>query len=1132
MRFCFFSLMFSRWCLFNRKRQFNMYEIQAYKTTMSRLITSESCKELQKDPSSIRNICILAHVDHGKTSLSDSLLASNGIISTNLAGKVRFLDSREDEQMRGITMESSAISLFFRVLKKLDNGEVEASNNFINLIDSPGHIDFSSEVSAASRLCDGAVVLVDVVEGVCSQTVTVLRQCWTDNLKPVLVLNKVDRLVTELKFSSEEAYDHLQRVIENVNSVIGTFFQSDRALNDYRDTEDEDHNQEDDSELYFHPERNNVIFASAVDGWGFNIGQIAKFYEKKLGMNRNKLNQVLWGDFYFDSKNKKILTKKGLKGKVMKPLFVSFILDNIWKIYENCLVEQGTEPDFEKIQKMCTVIGVQLTARDVRTKDYRNLVRTIMKQWLPVSTAVLLTIVEKVPSPLESQKKRLDSILADTPDSDLLDSKLREAMEKCDSKGPVSAYVSKMLSIPREELPKTEGLENTVNAAQTVEKNDKKQEIIEENNNRVVEDLSIEEKIQQLDISKKVFENDNMIEAEPEDRESEFEKAVDEEIIIRTNKGDEIKIITELAPAFDINIGGSTIKNEKNKTTNLMFDNNYEDDYDEDSDKEDYNMMDYVPPDIDPSDPLAALFEYDDEDPFGDYGFDEDDDTTGNEAFIAFGRIYSGTLKIGQSVTVLEPKYSPLAPTEFVYHNVKITDLYLFMGRDLLPLTEVPCGNIVGIGGLAGRLLKNGTLVENNLQGVNLAGSVLYSQPIVRVAIEPVNPMQFGKLVKGLRMLNQSDPCVETFVNENGEHILCTAGELHLERCLKDLRERFSKIEISSSDPVIPYKESFLKTDEMNPSQSSLGERGLFDFVLGKYKITVSTKPMSEICATFLIEHEDLIKKLSLHKVYHKQFYNKLQALLPEGVSVKQIACFGGKKTGPNVLISKHNLLRLVHNKESKDHIPYGDSLINGFQMAVNEGPLAKEEVQRMIVTLESFEEIDPTSNTKAVVDISGRIMTSMKTTIHKSFLDWSPRLLWAMYICTIQTSLEVLGKVYAVVQQRRGRIISEEMKEGTPFFEVVCCVPVVEAFGFSESIRKRSSGAALPQLIFKGYEPIDLDPFWVPTTEEELEELGEFAERENIARKHMNDIRRRKGLFVDDKVVKDGQKQKTLKKD
>lgn len=1119
---------------------------------MSRLINSETCKELQKDPSAIRNICILAHVDHGKTSLSDSLLASNGIISTNLAGKVRFLDSREDEQMRGITMESSAISLFFRVLKKLDNGEVQASNNFINLIDSPGHIDFSSEVSAASRLCDGAVVLVDVVEGVCSQTVTVLRQCWNENLKPVLVLNKIDRLVTELKFSSEEAYDHLQRVIENVNSVIGTFFQSDRALQDLNsnnENQSEHVYDEDDSELYFHPEKNNVIFASAVDGWGFNIGQIAKFYEKKLGMNREKLNQVLWGDFYFDAKNKKILTKKGLKGKVMKPLFVSFILDNIWKVYESCLVEQGTEPDFEKLQKMCTVLGVQLTARDLRTKDYKNLLRTIMKQWLPVSTAVLLTIVEKIPSPLEAQKKRLDSILNATPDSNLLDSDIREAMEKCDSNGPVSAYVSKMLSIPRSELPQTVGLEETIHAAKTVEKKDKKNELNNkngdengnENDTRKDQDLSIEEKLLQLNISKKRFDlEDEIKEIDDTLEDSEKEENITDEIIINTEKGDQIKIITEMAPAFDINLlSAPTNKNESKKGNTLSFigddfDENDGEEDDEEEDDEVYNMMDYVPPEIDASDPLAALFEYDDEDPFGDYGLDdeEEEDINDNEALIAFGRIYSGTLKVGQTVTVLEPKYSPLAPNDFIFHSVKITDLYLFMGRDLLPLDEVPCGNIVGIGGLAGRLLKNGTLVENNLQGVNLAGSVMYSQPIVRVAVEPVNPMKFGKLVKGLRMLNQCDPCVETFVNENGEHILCTAGELHLERCLKDLRERFSKIEITSSDPVIPYKESFLQTDDMNPSQSPLKERGLFNFVLGKYKFTISTKPMSETCAAFLIEHEDLIKKLALHRVYHKQFYAKLQSLLPEDVSIDQIVSFGGKKCGPNILIAKNNYLRVLHNKDSKDSILYGDSIINGFQLATNEGPLAKEEVQRMIVTLESFEEIEANSNSNAIVDVSGRVMMSMQKTIHQSFLDWSPRLLWAMYSCTIQTSLEVLGKVYAVVQQRHGRIISEEMKEGTPFFEIVCYVPVVEAFGFSESIRKRSSGAALPQLIFKGFEPIDLDPFWVPTTEEELEELGEFAERENIARKHMNDVRRRKGLFVDDKVVKDGQKQKTLKKD
>ena len=102
----------------------------------------------------------------------------------------------------------------------------------INLIDSPGHVDFSSEVSTASRLCDGAVVLVDAVEGVCSQTVTVLRQTWIEHLKPLLVINKIDRLVTELKMSSGEAYVHLGKLLEQVNAVLGSFFQGERMEED------------------------------------------------------------------------------------------------------------------------------------------------------------------------------------------------------------------------------------------------------------------------------------------------------------------------------------------------------------------------------------------------------------------------------------------------------------------------------------------------------------------------------------------------------------------------------------------------------------------------------------------------------------------------------------------------------------------------------------------------------------------------------------------------------------------------------------------------------------------------------------------------------------------------------------
>lgn len=110
----------------------------------------------------------------------------------------------------------------------------QSDEYLINLIDSPGHVDFSTEVSTASRLCDGALILVDVVEGVCTQTHSVLRQAWIESVRPVLVFNKIDRLVTELKLTPMEAYVHLNKILEQVNALVGTFFAGDVMEQDLR----------------------------------------------------------------------------------------------------------------------------------------------------------------------------------------------------------------------------------------------------------------------------------------------------------------------------------------------------------------------------------------------------------------------------------------------------------------------------------------------------------------------------------------------------------------------------------------------------------------------------------------------------------------------------------------------------------------------------------------------------------------------------------------------------------------------------------------------------------------------------------------------------------------------------------
>lgn len=171
----------------------------------------EKVTELMNNPAHIRNIGIVAHIDHGKTTLSDNLLAGAGIISEELAGKQLFMDSDEEEQARGITIDASNVSMVH---------EYEGQEYLINMIDTPGHVDFGGDVTRAMRAVDGAVVLVDAVEGTMPQTETVLRQALKEGVRPVLFINKVDRLINELKVNEMEMQIRLGQVIDKVNKLI------------------------------------------------------------------------------------------------------------------------------------------------------------------------------------------------------------------------------------------------------------------------------------------------------------------------------------------------------------------------------------------------------------------------------------------------------------------------------------------------------------------------------------------------------------------------------------------------------------------------------------------------------------------------------------------------------------------------------------------------------------------------------------------------------------------------------------------------------------------------------------------------------------------------------------------------
>jgi elongation factor 2 len=172
---------------------------------------TQKIQELMHQQQKIRNIAIAAHIDHGKTTFSDNLLAGAGMISEELAGKQLVLDFHEDEATRGITIDSASVSM----VHHLENQEY-----LINLIDTPGHVDFGGDVTRAMRAVDGCIVLVDAVEGVMPQTETVLRQALKELVKPVLFLNKVDRLIKEVKLTPQEMEKRFISVINHVNELI------------------------------------------------------------------------------------------------------------------------------------------------------------------------------------------------------------------------------------------------------------------------------------------------------------------------------------------------------------------------------------------------------------------------------------------------------------------------------------------------------------------------------------------------------------------------------------------------------------------------------------------------------------------------------------------------------------------------------------------------------------------------------------------------------------------------------------------------------------------------------------------------------------------------------------------------
>lgn len=1057
------------------------------------------------------------------------------------------MDSREDEQRRGITMKSSSIALGYKM------SESEALN-IVNLIDSPGHVDFSGEVEAALRICDGALLVVDVVEGVCVQTVTVLRAALEHAVRPVLVLNKLDRLFGELHLGPMEAYEHIVNVLAQVNVIMGV-----KEVEEMMAAASVDDGQQDDCEWkledkthdrtvsgYFSPEQGNVVFASALDGWAFRIIDFARLISKKFGISEAVLNRTLWGDYFLQSKTKRIVRKKPSELKTnAKPMFVQFILSNIHAIYDTILCTQhDLQLAVEKRQNFVDKLGLKVTSRDLKHRDASIALHAIMNAWLPAASCLMDTIVEKLPSALEAQSdmSRLNALWPNVQRA--------TEVEKVGNENASSGDIA----------------------------------ISFQNQLKFLSNADVEEGTPVIATVSKMIEGHE-------------EKGDGGQMNIRTPKTRE-----ELRASKEIAL------REKERSSN--------------------------------------------------------GDGVKRTPMIAFARILCGTLSLGDAVFVYGPKYQVAEDGTFDPASVakaSVSGLHLLMGRGTDPLKSASAGTVVGISGLEDVVLKTAT-VSTAPPGLCLPAGItssatlgLEKDAVMKVAVEPHLPRDVEQLREGLRLLNQADPAVETFISAKGEHVIAANGELHLERCLKDLRERFAKgIRIHVSKPIVSFRETvcggtspnvkaptleevsldFISQNELDgvlPSNATEGsqrkagesrsqESGIgwgvrilpnntrmtgSDTAFIKHgriikigndgtSLRVTAAPLPLLLASVLEEFATVLRKSDcertgregvardVEKCYREKLTKAVEEHAQRSATRKQ-ACdairaywledvftrvwsSGPGQCGSNLLIGPYEsatLSRLqssvfgrsnVRTREwSRVRMELEKAVVTGFQLGTRAGPLCEEPLHGVAIFIDSIqntqadghrggegEDVDSlterndrrNSSAPPQSTVSGLLIGSMKEAVRLAVMHGNPRLMEGVLRVDITVPDDSLGKTYTVLGQRRGRVLKEDMKEGVHVFGIEALLPVQDSFGFTDLLRKQTSGFAVPQMVFSHWEVIEIDPFWFPQTEEELEDLGAAdttAENNNLARKLINSVRRRKGLRVEEKIVESAEKQRTL---
>jgi U5 small nuclear ribonucleoprotein component len=383
-------------------KKFHIEELHLPETNFSK----EFLVDLTNFPHLVRNIAIVGHLSHGKTTFIDHLIQQTHtnvkvlIPLIELIVKSLYTDTQLMERDRSMSIKSNPISLVLSSTK--------SKSFLINIMDTPGHINFVDEVMAAFRISDGVVIILDVVEGVMLQTEMMLKQAVLHKLKVTLVINKMDRLILELKLPPMDAYFKIKHAIQEVNAILNT------AAGD--------------ESFRVGPELGNVCFASGQFHWSFTLNSFAKKYTEVNDVDYLKFGKRLWGDVFYNVESRTF--ERTSEGN--KRTFVHFILEPLYKIYSIVL---GS--DAQTAKASLASIGVYLKLSELQM-DVKPLLTLALSQFFGPSTGFVDMVSQHIPDAKTNARNKIERIYTGP-----LDGSIAKSMLECDAEGPLMINVVK-----------------------------------------------------------------------------------------------------------------------------------------------------------------------------------------------------------------------------------------------------------------------------------------------------------------------------------------------------------------------------------------------------------------------------------------------------------------------------------------------------------------------------------------------------------------------------------------------------------------------------------------------------------------------------------------------------------------